>query len=563
MERKKNFVRNCYGITILGICLFCIIIRAHYSAITLDEAHTYIDYVTKFRFGDIQGFLQDYDGRANNHLLNTAFMWMTDRLSGIHYDEFMVRFPNVCFGIGYCVFCFILFYKKEIPTFLFSILMLNSSINGSFALGRGYGMATFLSLLAIYFVKCYVASGYSMYSQLSWAICFFTLAEAANTVVLLLTASTAILLFIIMVKRKILLTYLKQAWPVLVPLGIFNLLLLMYHFYVSADGEGKELASFHGNPIMGIVGSFVGMYTGRIIVGVSLFLLILGCALMYGIFYKKRSFFVLLFFIYFILCSLMAVLFGKGMPSNLALLPTCPLILFALGEAVDILWDVVEKILLLQWHRLLWLIFTGACCCLGLRHFMRTVDFTINNDLRVKLYDTAMGSFEGEFDTEEFRLLHDTFYQKQFLYRYGYDIYQKKYTIETMSLAETLRMLANRKFDALIEVNDKSRLEKYAYEFKRLGINIRTLPKETDYILLKWNSEEPMQYIYNLKGANNTQETIMGKLDLFYGEEDSYGVYMNGYECLTVKPREEQPIAAICVWQDEKEEPMDYKVYVE
>lgn len=561
MKRKCAYIRVGYGIIILAMSIFYMIIRAHYLMITLDEAHTYIDYVTEFRFGNISGFLQNYDGRANNHLLNTVLMWIMDRLSGIHYDEFILRFPNVCFGVGYCIFCFVLYYKKEISAFLFSLLVLNEFLMETFALGRGYGLATCLTAVAVYYIKRYVESDDTEFRYLSLAICFFTLAESANTVVLLLTASTAVLVFVRMIKRKTLLSYLKQAWAVLIPLAVCNILLLAYHLYVSADGDGKALASFHGNPVTGIVGSFVEMYTGHK-AGIYLFLILLIGAFVHGIYQKRNCFFIPLFFIYFVLCSIMAIAVGKGMPSGNALLPACPMIVFAIGEAVEILWNDIFKALFSRYSQLIWCFFSVCVCLFCLRHFVNTVDFEVNNRLRVKLYDSVLGNYEEDFDTEEFRLLHTSFYQKQFLYRYGYDIYQHKYTIETMSLGETLRMLSNRKFDAIIEIDNKQALKQYSYEFKKLGIDIRNLPEETDYILLKWNSDEPMQYIYNLKGSNNTQETIMGKMDLFYGEEDSYGVYLNGYECLAVKQKEEKPIAAVCVWQD-KEEPMDYKVYME
>lgn len=108
MKRKEDFIKISYALIVVVLCIFYMIIRAHYMMITLDEAHTYIDYVTEFRFGNIGEFLQNYDGRANNHLLNTVLMWVIDRLSGIHYDEFVLRLPNICFGVGYCIFCFIL-----------------------------------------------------------------------------------------------------------------------------------------------------------------------------------------------------------------------------------------------------------------------------------------------------------------------------------------------------------------------------------------------------------------------------------------------------------------------
>ena len=239
------------------------------------------------------------------------------------------------------------------------------------------------------------------------------------------------------------------------------------------------------------------------------------------------------------------------------------MIVFAVGEALQLFWDDIIGAYCAGWNRMLWTVFSVGCSCFFLLHFVRSVDYNMNNDLRTKLYDSVMGAYEEPLDSEELHDLHTYFYQGQFLYRYGYDIYLKKYTIETMSLGETLRMLSNDKFNALIEIDDRDALKQYTYEFKKLGIDLKNVPEATDYILLRRDGEENMEYIYDFKGSDHTQDTIMGMMSLYYGENGSYGVYMDGMECLTVKTEEMQPIAAICVWQNGKEEPMDYKVYGE
>jgi len=564
MKVKEADIRKIYAVIILAVSLLCIIIRAHYTAITLDEAHTYISYVEEIRPGYMEGFFEDYDGRANNHLLNTALMYLVNYITDIHYDEFLIRLPNVIFGGIFGFLCFYMYVRKMLTTLEFSLLMLNPELNGVFAVARGYGIALCLVMIAVFYLKRYPDSGYEEYSCLSLALLFFTLAESANTVVLLTTASAALLLLFVMIKKKALFPYLKRNGIYLTVMAVLNLLLLAYHFFVSADGPDKKLAAYEGNPFEGIIQGFVGEYTGRFAAaGMWLMVILMLTAMVLSILRKKELFFTPLFVIWFLLSSVMSIA-GKGLPSGLRLLPACPIIILALSESLTFVWSSVWNRVSPGWSRALWSGFTAVCICCFAGHFVKGVHFVLDvNNLRTHLYDSAMGSYEGSLETEEFRGLHLPFYQKQFLYRYGYDIILKKYTLESMSIPETLRMLQNEKFDAMIDISNREILSKYSYELKKLGIDVRNLPPTTDFILINHGEGESLEYLYDFKSSDNTQDTILGEMSLHYGENESYGVYMNGYECLTVHPDQMQPDLSICVWQNEREEPMDYKCYVD
>lgn len=557
----SDIIKKGYGLAVLILCLSCIVICAHYSAITLDEAHTYVDYVEKIRPGFMGEFFEQYDGRANNHLLNTVLIYFVDLITGIHYDEFLVRFPNVCFGFFFGFFCLYLYQKRKISTVEFSLLMLNASINSAFALARGYGIATCLTMFAVYFVKLYVESDYTEYKALSIAILFFTLAESANTVVLLITFSIAIVLLAIMLKRKVLVSYLKQSWLFLTPTVVLNLLLLGYHMYVSMDGEGKALASFHGNPLEGIIGCFVGMYTWKYVRSIAcIFICLLICAALFGIIKKRQIFFTVSFISYFVICSLMAVVLGKGMPSNLALLPTCPMIIFSINEILVLIKDCAKK-LRIESMRIIETIFIVIFIPGLVVQFCRRVDFTMNNDLREYIYDSVMGGNEGDYGSDDLYGLHLPFYHRQFYYRYGYDIYAKKYTMENMPLADTLWMLENQDYDILLDINNKGALNKYKRELEKLGVDVKNISENTDFIIINRDAEEEIEYLNGFKGTDNITETGLGTMNLFYGENGSYGVYMNGSECLVVKPEEQQPELSIAVWNEREEESFDYKVF--
>ncbi len=565
---RREPVKKIFGVSVLALCLFCIVIRAHYSAITRDEGHTYLNYVETFRFGNIGEFLDTYDGRANNHLLNTALIYLVDHIVGIHYDEFLIRVPSMCFGIGFGLFCFFLYRKKRISTLEFSLLLLNVSLNSAFSVARGYGMAACLCMFAVYCLKRYEEGDGTGYRYLSLAAFCFTLAGTANTVVLLLTASAAICLAAQMQRKKTLFPYLKHSWKLLLPMWVWNLLLLAYHMYVSADGEEKKLASYHGNPVQGIIGSFAGMYAGRLAgIATGLFIFFTVWAVYIGVRRKKKLFFTGLFLFYFMLCSLTAVIFDKGMPSGSALLPACPMMVFAVSESLTLVWDSTVSVRWPAKSRLLWTVFLLVCTGFVTARFIRGVDFTQNNVLRAHLYDYMLGAYEEPLDSEELHKLHIPFYHRQFLYQYGYDIYLKEYTIEAMSFADTLRMLGNPGFQGLIDVRDREALMQYAAEFGELGVNIYRLPASVDFILINHNSAKTVEYICGYKSTAQAdpdaggRDTILGKLRLFYGEDGSCGVYMNTYECLVTHPEDPTAFAGVCVWKAGQAEPVDYKLF--
>lgn len=559
---QNERLKKIYGLVVFGLCLSCIVIRAHYSAITLDEAHTYVDYVEKFRLNSIGDFFSDYDGRANNHLLNTVLIYLVNFVTNIHYDEFLIRLPNVCFGAFFCFFCFSLYRRREISTFVFSMLMLNESVNAIFSLARGYGMATCLTMIAFYYAKCYVEGDYKENKYLSKALLLFSLAESANTVVLLITASVGLVLLGEMLRKKVLVSYIRKSWRFLIPVALLNLLLLAYHIYVSLDGEGKALRSYYGNPFDNIIGCFIGMYTGRFVgIGTVIFVTLLLVATLFGIVKKTKLFFTYSFVVYFIVCGIMAVVLGKGMPSGVILLPTCPLMVFALLESTKTIWDNTIKKICPAWEMVLWTMVTVIFSGLFIVHFVRETDFMGTRELRTNLYNSIMGSYEGAFDSEEMHTLHIPFYHRQFFYRYGYDIYEKEYSIVNMSLDDTLRMLENRRLNVLMEINDREALSKYAHEFKKLGIDIKSLPEGTDFIAINYGAKTPIEYLCNIKNSDHIQETIMGTMSLFYGENGAYGVYVDGQECIVVDEDELEHDVGICVWNEGDTEPLHYKLF--
>ena len=81
-----------------AFCLFAFsltLIRAATTAITYDEATTYLIFCRE-NLLDKETLQQFYAGGraiANNHWLNTFLIWITEKITNIHYSEFMIRLP--------------------------------------------------------------------------------------------------------------------------------------------------------------------------------------------------------------------------------------------------------------------------------------------------------------------------------------------------------------------------------------------------------------------------------------------------------------------------------------
>jgi len=139
-----------YKILVLGISLILIVfevVKAARAAITIDEAATYLGYISSnvlalFNFGS-----------ANNHFLNTLMAKFFYVLGGNHV--LVLRIPNLLGYAIYLLFSFLLldrFIKNKFFV-VCGFLLLNSNpyVLDFFALCRGYGLSAGFLMPALFF----------------------------------------------------------------------------------------------------------------------------------------------------------------------------------------------------------------------------------------------------------------------------------------------------------------------------------------------------------------------------------------------------------------------------
>jgi hypothetical protein len=170
-------------------------LRAWRVALTIDEAHTYYDYIQK---GIFNVFNID---AANNHILNSLFTWCVTRIAGT--SEFVLRLPNLFGHILFLIFSFRLL-KRYVPDIVavsgFVILNANPYILEFFSLCRGYGLSLGLLMPALYYFLRFMdeTRGGSLRAgrSLSAALLFAGAAVLANLTLLIVFLGIVFLSFL-------------------------------------------------------------------------------------------------------------------------------------------------------------------------------------------------------------------------------------------------------------------------------------------------------------------------------------------------------------------------------
>jgi hypothetical protein len=139
-----------YPAIIIGsslVFLIYVIVRAVRVPFTIDEAATYLNYVSSdilaiFRFDSL-----------NNHFLNTLLTKICWSLGGP--SEFALRLPNLLAYVVYLFFCFRIVDKfakdRVVAVCGFLLLNLNPYVLDFFSLCRGYGLSLAFLMAALFF----------------------------------------------------------------------------------------------------------------------------------------------------------------------------------------------------------------------------------------------------------------------------------------------------------------------------------------------------------------------------------------------------------------------------
>jgi hypothetical protein len=357
------FKRLCIIITIF---IFTIaLLRAENSGITMDEAYTYQHYSSPSRinwyFGKLFGKktsqpeefkkpaaslshdtgarnkaavqekpkqprskLQTLLGRLwlNNHILNSLLILFLALVTGIEYNELLIRLPSLFFYLIYIYFAFQYAKKAKYRILAFLIFTANYYLNEYFSLARGYGMAAACVLGASWFFNQWKFNKTNRNLHLFFI--FSSLGALANQISMYVTFG--FMLILIIKYRK----------------NIFSISFIIYYFIfafvavytVFVSRKGKPLYSSHN--FFEVFESLTRMFSSNNIIGYILSALFIALVLYLFVrskFYHNDN---CLIFIAFLGVSLISdLIFGKGFPAEREMVPVYPIVALILCDAVS------------------------------------------------------------------------------------------------------------------------------------------------------------------------------------------------------------------------------------
>lgn len=322
---------------------FCVLIfaitaiRAASTGITWDEAWTYFLYAFPHNIWDKELFLAAQNAHsANNHLLNTFLIRFFTNITGLHFNELVIRLPNIiAFGL-YLWIAHRMLIQNKIDVLTFAVLVFNYELNEFFGLARGYGIGTFLVMAATFFYMKWKDFNYPHTYHLYLCGYLLILAAIANTTIMLLFPPIFIVALMHLWPRN------KKFYQSLCFLVNFIIMLfltiqlILYHFRIVQMDEylltATEQSFFYAIP-----GAYLNMllpidsYTSCFVLIFTGFLVASLLAVVY-----RRNLYHTDFFIIF--CFLMLTfflsefIFHKGYPIRRTLIPFYPIFIFGLRD---------------------------------------------------------------------------------------------------------------------------------------------------------------------------------------------------------------------------------------
>lgn len=341
-EIAKNVKNNNFLVYAIGlsIVIFTIVlVRAVTSAITWDEAYTYIAYAKDF---SIQQLIDIHSNFANNHIINTLMIAIADNLFNIPYNEFIIRLPNIIMLIFYFIGSYMISKDEKHKYLLFSGLVLNYYVMEFFGLARGYGIAASFTIWMCYFFKKASKNDYDD-KNIFISVIFGLLACYSNTISILSLFVICLIYLIQLIRKKETIEFLKRNVIKIIPIAIFLIYIVIFHFIVTGSdkpvfggtGEAKGLT------IIGFLEkNFVWMFVENSIVNIVVSIIGLLFIIVSAIFFRKqileRQFFsaILLLIIVLIVPS---TILGKPYPIERCLIPLWPIVVLGIVDIYS-LW---------------------------------------------------------------------------------------------------------------------------------------------------------------------------------------------------------------------------------
>ena len=423
---RKN--KNYFLIYAIGLSLFVffiVLVRAATTAITWDEAFTYIAYAKNFHINQLIDIHSNY---ANNHILNTLMIFVVNKLCGLQYNELVIRLPNIIMLIFYFIGSYIFAKDEKNKYLLFSGLILNYYVMEFFGLARGYGIATCIIIWMYYFFKKAIKQNYDDKNILLSCL-FGLIACYANTVSILALGTICSVYFIELIRKKKVVKFVKRNILKIIPLIIFFIYIVIFHFIVTG-ADKPVFGEVEGATIIGFfkhnfIWMFIQNETVNIILSITILITIILCIILFRKKMEEMPFFVSLFILllYLILPS---IILQKPFLIERCLVPLWPLFIAGVVEIFNLLTQKVPnnivKLLTATCTLLLLFMF---CIRINIRETRDWKDnYKVRDIVHSALYNHRTLTKE-EYD--EIRKIYGiTFYREKILEQYEFDIIPKE-----------------------------------------------------------------------------------------------------------------------------------------
>lgn len=407
MFKDKKF--NIYFITISIIIFTISIIRSLRMGITCDEALTYLNFVLDPKINNI-------DFVANNHLLNTYLIKFLTILTGIKYNEFLIRIPSLIFYIIYIIYAYKISHLYKNKYFVSSLLLFNYVINEFASLARGYMMASSIVLMGIYYYKKWLLEKKN--NDLKKALFLLLISGLANTITLIIFGSFTLDAIIRMLKEKKFFDFLRKNKQFIIIIAPISMLLLGYHLYIYNNDtyisycDSTFFKCFIYTPI-----NYYGIrIDSKLIV---CFILILILFAIFNIKNFKQSnnlyYVTIIFLLFFIICKLILPI---NYPNGRALIPFYSIYSISIIEFFEnFKQNIIVNIFLFLLTLICALCFFGNVNTNYVREWKKDAEI---KDLAKNLY---LNNSSTSFDNlETSQMVTALFYDRKYQYLYKYKI---------------------------------------------------------------------------------------------------------------------------------------------
>lgn len=339
------------GIIFCAFAFMLALIRAAVTAITYDEAYTYL-FIARDNMLDPKFLLKMFSKEgciANNHWLNSFLIFFATRFiktsyREFTYSEFMIRLPILMI---YAIYLFAVCRNHQKKNISFPVLILlvgNYYLNEFYGLARGYGMAhTFIFLVCMYYLD-WKRSGFSEMKYLSYAMICAILAVLSNTVVLLLFPAFGLVCLYRLLSNGNFNKFLKRSGIVFAVFAAVCLLMLRYHLNISSEGKPLDTGAgtgFFDCFVKGYLSMFISG-NGLLTVVSILFTALIGLSLLAVNKRIKELDFSVMALIFVLTNLVMEMIFHKGYIAYRVLLPFYAFLVLAVCEIFSEAWNAVS-----------------------------------------------------------------------------------------------------------------------------------------------------------------------------------------------------------------------------